>query len=129
MSQRFDIRPSILYENRYCDQTEFDIIINHEGNESEESINRNIQIESDNVKCNVVLISMSANHCYGKTAVVGSDMFVFGRSDKIVRKTSCIDIRSISTWKNFTIMPDLSLFFSVSLFMQSIYLIERNCLF
>ena len=30
MSHQFVDRSSVLYENRYCDQNEFDIIINHE---------------------------------------------------------------------------------------------------
>ena len=87
MSQNFDVRPSVLYENRYCDQNEFDIIINHECNEGEESTNRNIQVENDNVNCNVVLIPVSAYYYYAKTAVIGSDIFVLlGKDDIKVRK-------------------------------------------
>ena len=105
MSQRFDVRPSVLYENRYCVQNEFDIIINHQGNKSKDSTNNIKQIESADVKCNVVWIPMSANHCYAKTAAIGSDIFVLNGSDKKVRKTSCVDIRSRSTWKNLMQMP------------------------
>ena len=50
MSQRFDVRPSVLYENRYCDQTEFDIIINHEGNGSKDSTKSVISMKSTDVK-------------------------------------------------------------------------------
>ena len=123
MSQQFDVRPSVLYENRYCDQNEFDIIINHECNESEESTNQTIQIESDNVNCNVVLIPVSANYYYAKTAAICSDIFVLNGSEKIVRKTCCVDVRSKSTWKNLTPMPGLRKNFSVCSFMKSIYLI------
>ena len=77
MSQHYDV-PSVMYKNRYCDQTKFDIIINHKDFESEDSTNRNIQIENADVKCNLVLIPLSANHCYAKTAVVSSDIFVIG---------------------------------------------------
>ena len=112
-----------MYENRYCDQNEFDIIIVHGKRESKYYTNNVIQIESDNFNCNVVLIPMSANHFYAITAVVASNMYVFGRYDKIVRKTSCVDIKSRSTWKYLTIMPDSRLFFSVSSFMNSIYMI------
>ena len=34
MSHCFGDRPSVLYKDRYCDQNEFDIIINHEDLES-----------------------------------------------------------------------------------------------
>ena len=106
MSQHFGGRPSVLYENRYCDQNEFDIIINYEDRESKDSTNSIIQIQNVNVKCNVVLIPMSAGRCYAKTAVVCSDIFVLNRSDKKVKMTSCIDISSKSTWKSLTPMPD-----------------------
>ena len=56
MSQLFDVRLSVLYVKRYCDQDEFDIIINHKGNESKNSTSSIIHIESDDVKFNVVLI-------------------------------------------------------------------------
>ena len=123
MSHQFNVRSSVLYKNRYCDQNKFDVIIIYEGNDSKDSTNSITQIESVDVKCNIVLITMSANHCYVKTAAVGSDMFVFVRSDKILRKTSCVDIRSRSTWKNLTIIPDSRINFSVCSFMKSIYLI------
>ena len=76
MSQRFDFRPSVLYENRYCDLNEFDIIIYHEDRESKDSTNSIIQIENVDVKCNAVLILTSTSRYYTKTAVVGSDIFV-----------------------------------------------------
>ena len=44
MSQHFGGRPSVLYENRYCDQNEFDIIINHEDGESKGSTDSTIKI-------------------------------------------------------------------------------------
>ena len=87
MSQHFGGKPSVLYENRYCDQNEFDIIINHEANESKDSTKSIINIERADVKCNDVLILTSANRYYTKTAVVGSDIFVLNGSDKKVRKT------------------------------------------
>ena len=96
MSQRFDVRPLVLYENRYCDQNEFDIIINFEEREIKDTTNSIFQTKNDNVKCNVVLISILANRCFAKTAVVGSDIFVIGGYDK-VRKTSCVDSRSKRT--------------------------------
>ena len=114
--------PSVLYENRYCDQNEFDIVINHECI-SMYSTNSIIQIQNVNVKCSLLLIPMSANRCYAKTAVVGSDIFVLGKYDIEVRKTSCVDIRSRSTWKHLSKMPDSRTNFSVCSFMNSIYII------
>ena len=77
MSQHFGGKLPVLYENRYCNQNKFDIIINYEGNESKDSTNSIINIERADVKCNAVLIPVSANRCYTKTAVIGSDIFVF----------------------------------------------------
>ena len=122
MSQRFDVRPSVLYENRYCDQNEFDIIINFEEREIKDTTNSIFQTKNDNVKCNVVLISILANRCFAKTAVVGSDIFVIGGYDNVI-KASCVDNRSKSTWKNLTLMPDSRIYFSVCSFMNSLYLI------
>ena len=123
MSQHFDGKPSVLYENRYCNQNEFEIIINHVGNKSKDSTNSVINIETAGVKYNVVLIPMSPNHYYAKTAVVASDIFVLDGSDKKVRKTSCLDVKSRSTWKYLTPMPDSRIYFSVCSFMKSIYLV------
>ena len=123
MSQRFDFRPSVLYENRYCDLNEFDIIIYHEDRESEDSTNCIIQLESVDVKCNIVFVPNSANRSYAKTAVVGSDIFNLDGNEIKVRKTFCVDIRSKSTWKNLTSMPDSRVYFSVCSFMNSIYLV------
>ena len=50
MSHQFDVRPSVLYKNRYCDQNEFDIIINHEGKEIKDSTNSIINIENADFK-------------------------------------------------------------------------------
>ena len=38
------------------------------------------------MKCNAVLIPVSANHCYAKTAVLGFDLFFLGGSNNDVRK-------------------------------------------
>ena len=97
MSQHFGGRPSVLYENRYCDQNEFDIIINHEYGESKGSTDSKIKIETADVKCNIFLIPLTANHYYAKTAAIGSDIFVLNGSYKKVRKSCCVDVRSRST--------------------------------
>ena len=86
MSHCFGGRPSVLYENRYCDKNEFDIIICNEDKENKDSSNSFIQIESVDVKCNNVLISTSANRYYAKTAVIGSDIFVLGGFDLKIKK-------------------------------------------
>ena len=100
MSQRFDDRPSVLYENRYCDQNEFDIIISDEGKETKDFTNSVIKTDSAAVKLNVVLIPMLANRCYAETAVIGSHIFLLGKSDIKLRKISSDNISSKSTWKN-----------------------------
>ena len=123
MPQWFDVRPSVLYENRYCEQNEFDILVNHENRESKDHTNSVIQIESADVKCDVVLIPMSVNRCFAETAVNGSDIFVLSGHKKIVKKSSCVVFGSMSPWKNLTSMPDSRIYFSVCSFMKSIYLI------
>ena len=40
MSQHFIGRPSVLHENRYCDQNEFAFIVNYEDKENKDSTNR-----------------------------------------------------------------------------------------
>ena len=123
MSQQIDGRSSVLYENRYCDQNEFDIIMNDEGKENKGSTNSFIKIDRVDVKLNVVLIPILRNRCYAKTAVIDSGIFLLGRSEAKVRKTSCVNISSRSTWKNLTYMPDSRMYFSVCSFMKSIYLL------
>ena len=88
MSQRFDDRPSVLYENRYCDQNEFNIIISNESKVTKDFTNCVIKIYRSDVKLNVVLIPMLANRSYAKRAVIGSDIFLLGRSDIKLRKIS-----------------------------------------
>ena len=126
MSHQFDARLSVLYKNRYFDQNEFDIIINHKSNESKDSTNSFIQLENLNVKCNVVFIPVSVKCCYAQTAVIGSDIFVFGRSYNKVKKTSSVDVSSRSSWENFTPMHDPIKYFSVCTFMKCIYITSGN---
>ena len=125
MSRRFDGRPSVLYENRYCDQNQFDIIIFDECKESKDSTNSINKVESAVDKCNVVLIQMLSSRHYENTAVISSDIFVLGASGKKVIKTSCVNISSKSTWKKLTYLPDVfvRVNFSVCSFMKSLYLI------
>ena len=99
MSHQFDSRPSVLYENRYCDQTEFDIIINHEGKGSKYSTKSVISMKSADVKFNVVLIPILALRCFAKTAVIGSDIFVIRGFDK-VRKLPVLMLKPDASGKN-----------------------------
>ena len=86
MSQRFDVRPLVLYKNRYCDQNEFDIIINYDGNGSKDSTNTVINMQSADANFKVNLIPMVEPRIEAKTAVVGSNLFFLCRSDKKVKK-------------------------------------------
>ena len=44
MSQWYDVKSPVLYKNRYCDQNEFDISINHHNEKNKDSTNSSIQI-------------------------------------------------------------------------------------
>ena len=83
-------------------------------------------MESGYAKFKVIFIPMLAPRCDAKTAVICSNLFVLSRSDKKVRKYPCVGIKSKSTWKNLTPMPDSRKIFSIYLFLKSIYLIGRN---
>ena len=99
MSQWYDVKSSVLYENRYCDQNEFDIIINYDGNGSKDSTSTVINMQSADANFKVNLIPIVEPRFEAKTAVVGSNLFFLCRSDKKVKKTSCLDVKSRSTWK------------------------------
>ena len=75
MSQWFDVRPSVLYENRYCNQNEFDIIINHERFKDKSSIDIIDKKENVDVKFKVNLIPILARLYDAKTAAICSNLF------------------------------------------------------
>ena len=91
------------------------------------------QIENVDVRCNAVLNTMSANRCFAKTAVIGSEIFVLSGYDKKVRKISYVDVSSKSTWKKLSSMPHSRTYFSVCSFIKSIYLVggsfQNNVIF
>ena len=92
--------PSVLYENRYCNQDEFDIVIC--GGVDKESVsNEIIKRKRHEIKTSVKLIPMLNKVCSSKTVVIGSDIYVVGGIDQKHKWTSSFEKYSGKTkvWK------------------------------
>ena len=69
------LRPSVLYENRYCGQDEFNIVVC--GGKTKEWETREVfKLEGPHFKTSVELSPMISRNFDGSTAVIGSDVYV-----------------------------------------------------
>ena len=95
MSFLYDIKkPSVLYENRYCNQDEFDIVVCGGRKSSGEPTNEITELKGPDFKNSVQLTPMLNERKSSKTAVVGSDIYVFGGYDKYDRWLSSFELYS-----------------------------------
>ena len=68
-------RPSVLYENRFCNQDEFNIVVCGRRNKSGE-IDKVFQLIGPDYKTSVELSPMSISNYDSSKAVVSSDVYV-----------------------------------------------------
>ena len=77
MQESFNFPPKILYENRYCNQDDFSILVCGGKIENKKVVNSVYKLDGSNFECEEYTnMSEDLYHC--KTAVINADLFVFG---------------------------------------------------
>ena len=117
--------PTVLYENRYCNQDGFSILICGGVNENKEAVNDVYEFEGPKFEL-IRFPSMlePRNEC--KTVVIGSDIFVVGGyMNSYSKHLSSIEMFSdkTKTWCQKTQLPDESKLFCICSFKQNLYII------
>ena len=70
-------KPSVLYENRYCNQDEFDIVVC--GGKNKNAMTNNVtKLIGPDFKASVKLSPMLTLRYSSKTAVIGSNIYLLG---------------------------------------------------
>ena len=122
--------PTVLYENRYCDQDGFSILICGGENGNREAVNDVYQLKWPNFE-SIKFPSMLEPRSNCETAVVNSDIFVVGghvgsSSTKEYKAISSVEMFSNrnKTWCHKTQLPDNRRQCAISSFKQNIYRID-----
>ena len=127
-----DFPPNILYQNRYCDQDEFSILVCGGRNEHKKAVKSIFQLYGPKLECKIyTYLPEGLYNC--KTAVINSDLFVAGgftqndKYDYSVRKFC----KKTTTWLYETQLDMDNGTFSICSFKQNLYVFyyhsPRNC--
>ena len=117
--------PTVLYENRYCDQDDFSILICGGENENREALNDVYELKGPDF-VPMKFPSMLEPRSLCETAVISSDIFVVGGSlSNNVKVTYSVEIWSekSKTWCYKTQLPDKRRSFRICSFKQNLYII------
>ena len=118
---------SVLYENRYCSQDEFDIAICG-GHMNRGGTNEVIELKGPDFKTFTELSPMLTHRYLCKTAVIDSDIYVIGEYGINARSVYSSEIYSKNTnqWKKQIPLSDKRIYFSVCSFMKCVYVSGRH---
>ena len=75
--ESFDFPPRILYENRYCNQNDFSVLVCGVMNKNLSSVKSVHKLDGHELKCKK-FTSMPMEPYYFKTAVINKNLYVFG---------------------------------------------------
>ena len=126
MSFSYDIKkPSVLYENRYCNQDEFDIVICGGRKRNNCATSKVKKLKGPEFQASIKLTPMLNERKSSKTAVVGSDIYVFGGYDRFDIWLSSFELYSAERKCLTDLLPELNgiKHYSVCSFMKSIYVV------
>ena len=73
----FDFPPKVLYENRYCNQDDFSVLVCGGKNKSNIVVDTVYKLKSSKFNCEKFACMPNELYCC-KTAIVNSDLFVLG---------------------------------------------------
>ena len=114
-------KPSVLYENRYCTQDEFDIVVC--GGKKEKGIPiEATKLIGPNFRNSVKLSPMLTPRYSNKAAVIGSNIYVFGGFSNWSSSFETYSANT-NTWKKLVPAIKSLTDFSVCSFMKSIYVV------
>ena len=115
--------PSALYENRFCNQDEFDIVSCGGRKSKHVATNEVIKLKAPEFQTSYKLTPMLKPRSFSRIAVIGSDIYVLGGYDENYEWTSSFEMYSSETkqWKSLTSFLDKNKHYSVCSFMKRIY--------
>ena len=77
MQENFDSPPKVLYENRYCNQDDFSVLVCGGKDQNDKLVKSVFKLDGSNFQCEEYTNMPKAFYdC--KIAVINSDLFVFG---------------------------------------------------
>ena len=117
-------KPLVLYENRYCNQEDFDIVVC--GGENKNSVTNEVtELKGPCFENSKTLRPMKTKRSSSKTAVVGSDIYVLGGYVGNVNWTSSFEVYSARSkhWKKLEPIHEKLKYYCACSFMKSIYVI------
>ena len=117
-------KPPVLYENRYCNQDEFNFVIC--GGKSKGKLTNEVtELKGPDFNTSVQLTSMITPRSCGESAVIGSDIYVLGGYDTNTGWISSFEMYSTKKkqWKSLTCFTEKKDNYSVCSFMKSVYVI------
>ena len=127
MQENFDFPPKVLYENRYCNQVDFSVLVCGGRNKNYKNVKSVFKLHFPNFKCEKYTNMPEAlNDC--KTAVINSDLFVFGGYFQNGEYDSCVRkfCNKTKTWSCKTQTDIKFNFFIICSFKQNICVIRHN---
>ena len=115
---------SVLYESRYCNQSEFNVVICGGFNKNKPT-NEVVKLKGPDFKTSIKMSRMLTARKLCRTAVIGSDILVLGGYDKKRNWSSTFEMYSAKKkcWKELKTTCYHLTKFSVCSFMKSIYVI------
>ena len=130
----FDFLPKALYENRYCNQDDFSVLVCGGKNKNQTAVNSIYKLDGTKLKCEK-FTSMPKERYNCKTAVIYSDLFVLGgylRNGKISKngRKFCNSSRKFcyktQTWSSETKLPVNDNYYCVCTFKKKLYVIHGD---
>ena len=119
--------PNVLYENRYCNQDDFSILVCGGNNENDTTLNDVYELKGPNFECSKFPSMLEARYdC--KTAVINSDIVVIGGYNEADNNMYSVEILGNNTksWFHKTELTDKRENFCICCFKQNLYLIGGN---
>ena len=127
MQENFDFPPKVLYENRYSNQDDLSILICGGKNKTDKLVRSVFKLYGPQLKCKKYIYMPEALYdC--KTAVVNSDLFVFGGFTQYGDIGSCVRkfCNKTKTW-TCKLQPDVNFnYCSTCTFKKNIYVMRHD---
>ena len=123
----FDFSPRVLYENRYCDQDDFSVLICGGRNKSKVVVDTVYKLDGHKLKSEKFK-SMPKELYYCKTAVVNSDLFVLGGFSQNEKLSNSL-FKFCNKTKTWSFKTQLRLdenFFWVCSFKKNLYVVYET---
>ena len=116
--------PNVLYENRYCNQDDFSILVCGGFTKNVPSLNDVYKLKSPNFDCSHFPSMIEARY-YCETAVISSDVVVVGGCNNDDRRLYSVEIfdSNKKSWFYKTELSDKRTGFCIYSFKQNLYII------